>query len=54
VLGGLVSSVYEFNLLVMLSMIEIEFTWLWIVFYGFLWADLDGCFWWNPNLVLGW
>jgi hypothetical protein len=19
-----------------------------------VWANLDGCFWWNPNLVLGW
>lgn len=19
-----------------------------------IWADLDGCFWWNPNLILGW
>jgi hypothetical protein len=35
VLRGLVSCAYEFDLLVILAMIETGCIWLWIVFYGF-------------------
>jgi len=42
VLIDLMSCVYEFDLLVILPMVEIGFIWLWVAFYEFFFSVGDG------------